>query len=97
MTKRTLFCWAKIYFLSCRDPVLPVGPMTSVQQIYDLVCEGQRNRSTAITKMNEHSSRSHAIISLSLKIPVEKLSSTWANATLNFVDLAGLTSFLLLY
>lgn len=49
---------------------------------------GNRNRTTGITNMNEHSSRSHAIFQISIEMAEEK-SKSIKIGKLNLIDLAG--------
>ena len=48
---------------------------------------GQGNRSVAATNIHEHSSRSHAIVIINVK--VRQGGSSFSNASLFLIDLAG--------
>lgn len=49
---------------------------------------GNRNRTTGVTNMNEHSSRSHAIFQISIEM-AEETSKSVKIGKLNLIDLAG--------
>ncbi|KAF2896660.1 hypothetical protein ILUMI_09509 [Ignelater luminosus] len=49
---------------------------------------GNRNRTTGVTNMNEHSSRSHAIFQIAIEMAEEKSKSVRVGK-LNLIDLAG--------
>ncbi|QDZ19587.1 kinesin [Chloropicon primus] len=69
-----------------RVPGLSKKTVTSVGEIEALIMEGTRNRATTATSMNEHSSRSHAVLS----IRYCDANDTEAPApVLHLVDLAG--------
>lgn len=62
--------------------------MNNVDELNEVFAIGKTNRSTAITDMNEHSSRSHAL----LCVTVTGFNKTTGRKTigkLNLVDLAG--------
>ncbi|KXS22505.1 kinesin-domain-containing protein [Gonapodya prolifera JEL478] len=63
-------------------------PVANSSQIEYLVDKGTKNRSVAATKMNETSSRAHAIITLKVQ-QVEQESKAEKLSTLHLVDLAG--------
>jgi hypothetical protein len=75
--------------------------LTSVRAFGELLLEGDDNRATAETNMNEASSRSHTVLMLSVMVPEGKVSSTnhsnssgsqpqsFKESTVLMVDLAG--------
>mmetsp|Transcript_9385 Transcript_9385/g.11317 ORF Transcript_9385/g.11317 Transcript_9385/m.11317 type:complete len:841 (+) Transcript_9385:48-2570(+) len=69
-------------------PNLTVVPVTHIDQVLELLTFADRNRSKASTNMNEHSSRSHLMLSVNVE-STNKASgvSTWGK--LHLVDLAG--------
>ncbi|KAJ0404632.1 hypothetical protein P43SY_009845 [Pythium insidiosum] len=69
-------------------PGLTVIPVQTLDEVFDLIKRGNKNRSTHATDMNEHSSRSHSILSIQLK-SVNLVTSSVANGRLFLVDLAG--------
>lgn len=60
----------------------------SVEDLQALIEVGQRNRSTAATALNPCSSRSHALVMMTLRILDKDSGNEWSGR-LNFVDLAG--------
>ncbi|GLE00981.1 hypothetical protein PINS_up009778 [Pythium insidiosum] len=69
-------------------PGLTVIPVQTLDEVFDLIKRGNKNRSTHATDMNEHSSRSHSILSIQLK-SVNLVTTSVANGKLFLVDLAG--------
>jgi len=68
-------------------PNLTKENVTSIQEVMDLLKRGNSNRATAATDLNEHSSRSHMVLSVDV---VSGLGETNRNkGTLYLVDLAG--------
>lgn len=68
-------------------PNLTKENVTSIQEVMDLLKRGNSNRATASTDLNEHSSRSHMVLSVDV---VSGLGETNRNkGTLYLVDLAG--------
>ena len=68
-------------------PNLTKENVTSIQEVMDLLRRGNGNRATAATDLNEHSSRSHMVLSVEV---VSGLGETNRNkGTLYLVDLAG--------
>eukprot|EP00935_MAST-01C_sp_MAST-1C-sp1_P002692 g2692.t1 len=64
----------------------------SSQRIFDLIQQGNEQRTVAATNANAHSSRSHAIFSLKFTtttIDQENMQATDRASTINLVDLAG--------
>eukprot|EP00960_Hanusia_phi_P023025 680463-Hanusia_phi.AAC.1 len=59
-------------------------PVESPQDLMHAIAEGSQLRSTSVTGMNEQSSRSHAILQMSLRTDRGKL-----HGQLSFIDLAG--------
>uniref|UniRef100_A0A7S4NQ44 Kinesin-like protein n=2 Tax=Guillardia theta TaxID=55529 RepID=A0A7S4NQ44_GUITH len=59
-------------------------PVESPQDLMQAIAEGSQLRSTSVTGMNEQSSRSHAILQMSLRTDRGKL-----HGQLSFIDLAG--------
>ncbi|XP_005099275.1 kinesin-like protein KIFC3 [Aplysia californica] len=69
-------------------PGLVRVPVHSLDEVNEISEQGRRNRATAATNMNEHSSRSHCL----LCVTVTGLNSVTGDRTfgrLNLVDLAG--------
>ena len=60
----------------------------SIDHVNELFAMGKKNRATAITNMNEHSSRSHAILRVTVS-GTHNASGTSVTGKLNLVDLAG--------
>lgn len=65
--------------------------VSNVETIRELIEKGNSSRSTGTTGANEESSRSHAILQLSLKRSVDGSESKPARIVgkLSFIDLAG--------
>lgn len=72
-------------------PLLSERDITSLDQIKLLIKQGNKRRVMASTKLNEFSSRSHAIIQLSMEIESESNArvTTFFTPKLYMVDLAG--------
>ncbi|OMJ83828.1 hypothetical protein SteCoe_15188 [Stentor coeruleus] len=78
-------------------------PVSSVRDCMELMYQGDRNRNTAFTSMNSHSSRSHAVYMIKIEKRVkysgdqleelekrgEKPDQSMTKSTLYLVDLAG--------
>ncbi len=65
-------------------------PVSSSEQILKMMKRGAQSRPTASTKMNEMSSRSHAIFIVTIERTEKKDGvTTHSIGKLNFVDLAG--------
>ncbi|CAD5217906.1 unnamed protein product [Bursaphelenchus xylophilus] len=62
--------------------------ISSVKDLHDLIQIGHKNRSTAATALNEVSSRSHALVMLTLNMTDRDSGNKWTGR-LNLVDLAG--------
>ncbi|CAD5212763.1 unnamed protein product [Bursaphelenchus okinawaensis] len=62
--------------------------ISSVKDLHELIKIGHKNRSTATTALNEASSRSHALVMLTLKMTDKDSGNEWTGR-LNLVDLAG--------
>jgi kinesin family member C2/C3 len=69
-------------------PNLIRTPVNSVQDVEALIHMGDTNRSTFATDMNEHSSRSHLILSLYIA-GTSKLTREKTASKLHLIDLAG--------
>mmetsp|Transcript_15857 Transcript_15857/g.36785 ORF Transcript_15857/g.36785 Transcript_15857/m.36785 type:complete len:273 (+) Transcript_15857:578-1396(+) len=69
-------------------PGLTVVPVTHMEQVGELLEVADRNRSTASTNMNEHSSRSHLMLSVHVR-SVNRVSGAGTRGKLHLVDLAG--------
>ncbi|RLN38190.1 hypothetical protein BBO99_00005252 [Phytophthora kernoviae] len=69
-------------------PGLTVVPVQALSEVFELIKRGNKNRSTHATDMNEHSSRSHSILSIQLK-SLNIVTNTVASGKLFLVDLAG--------
>lgn len=69
-------------------PGLTVVPVQTLDEVFELIKRGNKNRSTHATDMNEHSSRSHSILSIQMK-SVNLVTQAVSNGKLFLVDLAG--------
>ncbi|XP_052818548.1 kinesin-like protein KIFC3 isoform X2 [Mya arenaria] len=69
-------------------PGLCFVQVESVADVNECFRLGQQNRATAATNMNEHSSRSHALLCVTL-IGFNKTTAAKTTGKLNLVDLAG--------
>ncbi|XP_053402690.1 kinesin-like protein KIFC3 [Mercenaria mercenaria] len=69
-------------------PGLCYVAVQSVADVNECFRLGQQNRATAATNMNEHSSRSHALLSVTV-IGFNKTTAAKTTGKLNLVDLAG--------
>ncbi|KAG6971916.1 hypothetical protein JG688_00004231 [Phytophthora aleatoria] len=69
-------------------PGLTVVPVQTLNEVFELIKRGNKNRSTHATDMNEHSSRSHSILSIQLK-SLNIVTNVVASGKLFLVDLAG--------
>jgi len=68
-------------------PGLTKEPVTSVKDVIAMLKIGNQNRSTAATEMNEHSSRSHMVLTVEVSSGIVGEDPT--KGTLFLVDLAG--------
>jgi Kinesin motor domain len=68
-------------------PNLTKEDVTSIGEVMHLLKRGNSNRATATTDMNEHSSRSHMVLSVDVESGLG--TSTMNKGTLYLVDLAG--------
>ncbi|XP_013411854.1 kinesin-like protein KIF28P [Lingula anatina] len=64
---------------------VPVGNYRDIELRMD---DGNRNRTLAATKMNDHSSRAHTIVTVNFE-QIYKKENTTKQACINLVDLAG--------
>ncbi|XP_061427906.1 kinesin-like protein KIFC3 isoform X5 [Lethenteron reissneri] len=69
-------------------PGLRQEPVSSLGDVHRLVSLGHSNRATHCTNMNEHSSRSHALILVTVSA-TNSITGTSTRGRLNLVDLAG--------
>lgn len=69
-------------------PGLTVVPVQTLEEVFELIKRGNKNRSTHATDMNEHSSRSHSILSIQMK-SLNIVTNAVSNGKLFLVDLAG--------
>lgn len=69
-------------------PGLTVAPVASIDEVLKMMRRGYANRSTFATNMNEHSSRSHSMLSVYMTT-VNKISGVESRGKLHLVDLAG--------
>lgn len=69
-------------------PGLCSEEVKSVEDVNQVFALGQKNRATATTNMNEHSSRSHALLTVQV-LGVNKTTNVRTMGKLNLVDLAG--------
>ena len=63
-------------------------PVASAEEALQLIIKGSKLRATAVTNLNERSSRSHTVISFEI-VSQDGLSSSEKIGKINFVDLAG--------
>ncbi|CAI8038460.1 Kinesin-like protein KIN-7I [Geodia barretti] len=63
--------------------------VTNIEEVTRVIFVGNINRTTGETKMNERSSRSHAVLSMAIESRLKDGDSTVKVASLNLVDLAG--------
>lgn len=68
-------------------PNLTKENVTGIQEVMALLKRGNSNRATATTEMNEHSSRSHMVLSVDVESGLGQ--SSMNKGTLYLVDLAG--------
>uniref|UniRef100_A0A8C5WH39 Kinesin-like protein n=1 Tax=Leptobrachium leishanense TaxID=445787 RepID=A0A8C5WH39_9ANUR len=69
-------------------PGLTSTEVTSFRHIKKLLCLGRKNRATFCTNMNERSSRSHALLTITIS-GRDLTTETVTTGKLNLVDLAG--------
>ncbi|XP_076449946.1 uncharacterized protein LOC143286194 isoform X2 [Babylonia areolata] len=69
-------------------PGLVTKVVTSLQEVNQVFAEGRKNRATATTNMNEHSSRSHCLLCVMVS-GVNRTTNSRSYGRLNLVDLAG--------
>lgn len=69
-------------------PGLTQVPVDSIDAVFQLINQADRNRSSGTTNMNEHSSRSHMMLTVTM-ISVFRSSGLTTRGKLNLVDLAG--------
>ncbi|XP_015769145.1 PREDICTED: kinesin-like protein KIFC3 [Acropora digitifera] len=69
-------------------PGLTEIQVNDVDELNEVFSIGKTNRATAITDMNEHSSRSHALLCVTV-IGTNKTTGQRTTGKLNLVDLAG--------
>ena len=62
--------------------------VASLSDVANLMAISDRNRSSACTNMNEHSSRSHMMLTVNM-VSQNKLTGVTSRGKLNLVDLAG--------
>ncbi len=69
-------------------PDLAIVPVSSLEQVLALLEQGERSRATAATNLNEHSSRSHLVLSVYVQSR-HAVSELTTHAKLHLIDLAG--------
>jgi kinesin family member C2/C3 len=69
-------------------PDLVMKPVESLSQVLTIMHQGYRNRTTFATNMNEHSSRSHCMLSVYVT-GTNKVTGATSRGKLHLVDLAG--------
>jgi len=69
-------------------PGLTVMVVSNLEDVFQLLAMADTNRSSATTNMNEHSSRSHMMLTVTI-ISESKLTGQISRGKLNLVDLAG--------
>ena len=70
-------------------PGLTVRAVNSLGEVLGLLEAGERNRAQACTNLNEHSSRSHALVSIHVTVRPPAGGGPARSAKLHLVDLAG--------
>mmetsp|Transcript_20588 Transcript_20588/g.45089 ORF Transcript_20588/g.45089 Transcript_20588/m.45089 type:complete len:554 (-) Transcript_20588:44-1705(-) len=70
-----------------RVPGITWRKVDSLEQVKQVLREGSKNRATASTALNAHSSRSHAL--LSVKVNLQYADGRRATSLIHLVDLAG--------
>lgn len=63
-------------------------PVTAAAEVYGIMRTGYKNRTTFATNMNEHSSRSHCLLTVSVSA-VQRTTGTTMRGKLHLIDLAG--------
>ena len=61
--------------------------VSTTEEVHKVLREGSKNRATAATALNAHSSRSHALISV--KVTLSPASGQPSTSMIHLVDLAG--------
>ena len=69
-------------------PGLTECPVSSIEDVFKLFSQAEMNRATASTNMNEHSSRSHMMLTINVVSENIRTGSS-SRGKLNLVDLAG--------
>lgn len=69
-------------------PGLRQVPVSSIDDVFTLMAIADKNRSSTYTNMNEHSSRSHMMLTVSIT-SIFKSTGATSRGKLNLVDLAG--------
>jgi len=69
-------------------PNLTTTQVTTMEEVMKIFEEGRKNRSVARTNMNEHSSRSHSVLIISVN-GKSKTDARTLHGKLNLIDLAG--------
>lgn len=65
-------------------PGLTMVPVSSIQEVFNLLAVADRNRSQTATNMNEHSSRSHMMLTVTL-LTESLVNGTITRGKLNLV------------
>lgn len=69
-------------------PGLTECRVASIEDVFQLFSQAERNRATASTNMNEHSSRSHMMLTINV-VSENRRTGAVSRGKLNLVDLAG--------
>lgn len=69
-------------------PGLRIEDVENLDAVADVISRGKQNRSTFATNMNEHSSRSHLVLSVYI-VARNKLTGQTMRGKLHLIDLAG--------
>lgn len=69
-------------------PGLTIAEMSSVEQILEYLEMGHANRKSGVTDMNEHSSRSHLVLTVYITA-TNHISKKFTKSKLHLIDLAG--------
>eukprot|EP00435_Cladocopium_sp_Y103_P021946 s3346_g5.t1 len=70
-------------------PGLIQSPVTTSQEVHELLDFGAKNRAVGATSMNANSSRSHAVFTLDIRLSYSGATAKDLQSCIHFVDLAG--------
>lgn len=81
-------CCCRVRLQGIFIPGLAQVPVTSRDDVMALLKKTSKNRSSGVTNMNEHSSRSHLVVQLYVT-GTNSLANFKCRGKLNLIDLAG--------